>query len=91
MADDNNIPFNKLSTERFNKATNKILSTESDDPEVKHIIEGMKKLLQEELKDIITVRVDGVLTEVGAYNREIFVFVGGLKKKVSTYYHNYIY
>ena len=91
MADDDKIPFNKLSTERFNNATKKVLSMESDDPEVNHIIEGMKKLLQEELKDIISVRVDGVLTEVGAYNREIYVFVGGLKKKVSTYYHSYLY
>ena len=91
MADDDKIPFNKLSTERFNNATKKVLSMESDDPEVNHIIEGMKKLLQEELKDIISVRVDGVLTEVGVYNRETFVFVGGLKKKVSTYYHSYLY
>ena len=57
---------------------------ESDDPEVKHIIEGMKKLIQEELKDIITVKVDGVPTEVS----NIYVVVRGVNKNVFIIYYN---
>ena len=77
MADDDNIPFHKLSAETFNKATKKVLSMESEDPEIKKIIEGMTKLLREELKETITVKVDGVSTEVNS----IYVVVGGVKKK----------
>ena len=66
MADDDKIPFHKLSAETFNKATKKVLSMESEDPEIKKIIEGMTKLLREELNETITVKVDGVPTEVSS-------------------------
>jgi hypothetical protein len=46
---------------------------ESDDPEIKKIIEGMTKLLREELNETIIVKVDGVPTEVREYNKEIYV------------------
>ena len=78
MADDDRIPFHKLSAETFNKATKKVLSMESEDPAIKKIIEGMTKLLREELKETITVKVDGVSTEVNS----IYVIVGKCKRKV---------
>ena len=91
MAEEDIISFDNLTEASQHKKNAAILSRQYTDPDIQRIVDGFKKLQMEECQSIITVRVDGVLTEVGAYNREIFVFVGGLKKKVSTYYHNYIY
>jgi hypothetical protein len=65
MADeDDTISFDNLTEASQHKANQAILSRVYDDPDIQHIIDGMKKLQAEESKKTLTVKVDGVHTEV---------------------------
>ena len=81
MAEEDTISFHRLSDTSQLNVIRSLLNR--DDPEIEEIITGMKALLDEECKKTMTVRVDGVLTEV-----IIYVIVGGHKQKVSTIHYN---
>ena len=92
MADeDDTISFDNLTEASQHKANQAILSRVYDDPDIQHIIDGMKKLQAEESKKTLTVKVDGVHTEVRKYDRQIYVYVSGIKTKVYAIYYNCFY
>ena len=92
MADeDDTISFDNLTEASQHKANQAILSRVYDDPDIQHIIDGMKQLQAEESKKTLTVKVDGVHTEVRKYDRQIYVYVSGIETKVYTIYYNCFY